>query len=99
MRSNQDLVQDLGASLPFEIFLDSASTLHVCNFFLIHNLQSHFQHQDMFAAGIQILFLTQKSQILLTISLQIELLVVPILFIICTPTWLSKNNLTCLFRK
>ena len=53
----------------------------------------------MYAAVIQILFLTQKSQMFLRISLQIELLVVPILLITCTANWLSENILTCLFWK
>ena len=53
----------------------------------------------MCAAVIQILFLTQKSQIFSTTLLQIELLIVLILFIICTPPWLSENILICFFRK
>ena len=53
----------------------------------------------MRAAVIKILFLTQKSQMFLTVSLQTELSFVSILFIICTPTWLSQNILTYLFWK
>ena len=53
----------------------------------------------MRAAVIKILFLTQKSQMFLTVSLQTELSFVSILFIICTPTWLSQNILTYFFWK
>ena len=51
----------------------------------------------MCTAVIQILFLTEKSQIFLTKSLEMELIVVPILSIFSPPTWLSESILTCLF--
>ena len=43
------------------------------------------------AAIIQILFATPKNQMFCTVSLHIELLLAPISFLICIPTWLSEK--------
>ena len=58
----QVAVYCLGALLPFEIFQNSASTLPLCNFFLIHNLQSHFQYQECLLQLSKFSFLHKKAK-------------------------------------
>ena len=48
--------------MPFEIFQNSASTLPLCNFFLIHNLQSHFQYQECLLQLSKFSFLHKKAK-------------------------------------